>query len=87
MVPSDKKWFSRLVVLEVLIDVFERHPPQMPEAAPEIVKNLDALKKALKDIEIPKKGIARPEKPLPVVNASRKRAASSSRKLLAHKVK
>ncbi|XAO71008.1 MAG: hypothetical protein AAYR33_08285 [Acetobacteraceae bacterium] len=75
-----------MVGLEALIDVFERHPPRMPEAAPEIVKNLDALKKALKESEIPKKGVARPDKLLPDVNASRKRAASSSRNVLAHKV-
>ncbi|MEE8658162.1 PPK2 domain-containing protein [Acetobacteraceae bacterium EV16G] len=86
VVPSDKKWFSRLIVLEALIDVFERHPPRMPEAAPEIVKNLEVLKKALKESEIPKKGITRPEKLLPAMNASRKRTASPGRKVLAQKV-
>lgn len=85
VVPSDKKWFSRLIVMEALIDVFQRHPPQMPEAAPEVVKNLDMLKKALKESQIPKKGVAKPEETLPAmpgITVPKKRQNLQERKTL-----
>ncbi|NVN45939.1 polyphosphate kinase 2 family protein [Asaia spathodeae] len=48
VVPSNKKWFSRMVVMEALIEKLESLSPEPPPPSPEILKNLERLEAAIK---------------------------------------
>ncbi|WP_186807721.1 PPK2 family polyphosphate kinase [Swaminathania salitolerans] len=48
VVPSDKKWYARLVVMEALIERLEGLSPEPPPASPEILRNLDRLEARIK---------------------------------------
>ncbi|GAB6855273.1 PPK2 family polyphosphate kinase [Asaia astilbis] len=48
VVPSNKKWFSRLVVMEALIAQLESLSPEPPPPSPDILKNLERLEAAIK---------------------------------------
>ncbi len=54
VVPSNKKWFSRLVVMEALIEKLESLSPEPPPPSPEILKNLERLEAKIKECTIPK---------------------------------
>jgi len=48
VVPSDRKWFSRMVVMEALIGKLESLSPEPPPPSPEILRNLERLEAAIK---------------------------------------
>jgi len=47
VVPADNKWFTRLVVSEVMLDLFEQLDPQTPKLSKEEESQLDKWKKVL----------------------------------------
>lgn len=53
VVPSDKKWFSRLVVIEALIARLESLSPEPPPPSPDILRNLDRLEAKIRASNIP----------------------------------
>jgi len=53
VVPSNKKWYSRLVVMEALIAKLESLSPEPPPPSPEILENLGRLEAKIKASKIP----------------------------------
>ena len=47
VVPADNKWFTRFVVSEVMLDLFEQLDPQTPKLSKEEESQLDKWKKVL----------------------------------------
>ncbi len=47
VIPSDKKWFSRALVSQVVADVLEKMDPQVPELTPEEAAKLDHWREVL----------------------------------------
>ena len=47
VVPADNKWFTRFVVSEVMLDLFEQLDPHVPELSKEEESQLDKWKKVL----------------------------------------
>lgn len=47
VVPADNKWFTRLVVSEVMLDLFEQLDPQTPKLSKEEESQLEKWKKVL----------------------------------------
>lgn len=52
IVPADKKWYARLVVMEALIALFEKLSPE-PPLSPDIMANLERLEAKIKAFKIP----------------------------------
>lgn len=53
VVPSNKKWYSRLVVMEALIARLESLSPEPPPPSPEVLENLGRLEAKIKASKIP----------------------------------
>ena len=47
VVPADNKWFTRLLVSEIMLDLFEQLDPHVPELSKEEESQLDKWKKVL----------------------------------------
>ena len=47
VVPADNKWFTRFVVSEIMLDLFEQLDPHVPELSKEEESQLDKWKKVL----------------------------------------
>ncbi|MCI2049651.1 MAG: polyphosphate kinase 2 family protein [Lachnospiraceae bacterium] len=47
VVPADQKWYTRLIVSEVLLDVLQKIAPEYPTLTPEAMKDLESCKAAL----------------------------------------
>ncbi|MDO5301355.1 MAG: polyphosphate kinase 2 family protein [Tissierellia bacterium] len=49
VIPADRKWFSRYLVSEIMVDVFEKIDPQFPELPPEEKAHLERWKEVLEN--------------------------------------
>lgn len=47
VVPADRKWFARISAAATIVDTLLTINPQFPEAAPEVLANLDSYRDAL----------------------------------------
>ena len=47
MVPADNKWYTRLVVSEVMLDLFKQLDPHTPKLSKEEESQLEKWKKVL----------------------------------------
>lgn len=47
VIPADNKWFTRLLVSEIMLDLFEQLDPHVPELSKEEESQLDKWKKVL----------------------------------------
>lgn len=53
VVPSNRKWYARLVVMEAMIARLESLSPEPPPPSPEILANLDRIEAKLRASQIP----------------------------------
>ncbi len=50
VVPADRKWFSRYLVSEAIVDVLERMNPQYPVASPDVLAKLAECRALLENV-------------------------------------
>ena len=62
VVPADKKWFTRLVVVAAVIDALEGLNPRFPAADPALLAAIDASHKKLLDEGKPREAADKPAK-------------------------
>lgn len=49
MVPADRKWFSRYLVSQVILETLQDMDPQFPQLSKEAEESLDHWKKVLEE--------------------------------------